>query len=284
MLPTLETSIVDAKRPIAAFVRTDRHWRFDWHHHAQVEIVQIRAGTGTRLVGDDTGTFAPGQTVILGQWLPHAWASPAGESAEREAIVVQLTHDAIDQLSQLAGGGLDGLVKSARRGVLFERTSAVIDAALDEIVAAETTLTRLAPMARLLATLQERLASGTPRASDRFATSARPPSPDPRIRRIVARLEAAGPDAFDGQSAAATCGLSHEAFCRAFKRATGTTFVAWQQQMRVRSAMRLLRETDKAVTAVASASGFDNLSHFNRLFKRYTGRTPRQYRGEPSSA
>lgn len=48
--------------------------------------------------------------------------------------------------------------------------------------------------------------------------------------------------------------------------------------LRVRRAMRELAETQKPIADIAIDAGFADQSHLNRVFKRHTGRTPRQYR------
>lgn len=65
-----------------------------------------------------------------------------------------------------------------------------------------------------------------------------------------------------------------------FKRATGRTLIQYLTEVRVREAKRLLRTTDKEIIAVCFEVGYDNLSHFYRVFRRFTGLTPKKYRQE----
>lgn len=63
-----------------------------------------------------------------------------------------------------------------------------------------------------------------------------------------------------------------------FKRTFGTTIVTFITRHRVAHAQRLLLTTDDQIIKIASDSGFDSLSRFNRAFKQFTGVTPREYR------
>ncbi len=72
--------------------------------------------------------------------------------------------------------------------------------------------------------------------------------------------------------------LSRTAFLTAFKSHTGSTFVQFQQKARIRKAMELLGKQRQTIADAALASGFQNLGHFHKIFKRQCGMTPRQFR------
>jgi AraC-like DNA-binding protein len=63
-----------------------------------------------------------------------------------------------------------------------------------------------------------------------------------------------------------------------FKQATGMTFVRYVAQTRYEKAARLLREADLRVSEIAFAAGFQSLSQFNRVFKKFSGKSPTEYR------
>ncbi len=67
--------------------------------------------------------------------------------------------------------------------------------------------------------------------------------------------------------------LSHQ-----FKEFSGYTVLEYLQNRRIREAMKLLRETTLQVSEIYRRCGFLSGSYFSRLFKRYTGVTPRDYR------
>ena len=74
--------------------------------------------------------------------------------------------------------------------------------------------------------------------------------------------------------------MSKEAFCRYFKKVTGKTFTKMVNEYRIVHATKLLSESDKSITDVCFDCGFNNFSHFNKLFKEFTGKTALQYRKE----
>jgi len=75
--------------------------------------------------------------------------------------------------------------------------------------------------------------------------------------------------------AACPCHPSH--LCKSFQRYYGETPTDFINRLRLRQAVRLLKQPDAKVAAVAAELGFDSLSHFHRLFKRHYGLTPAAY-------
>lgn len=63
-----------------------------------------------------------------------------------------------------------------------------------------------------------------------------------------------------------------------FKQVTGTTFKEHLNRVRVEEAERLLANTDYPIIEIAIACGYSDQSYFTKVFKKYTGLTPRQYR------
>ena len=70
------------------------------------------------------------------------------------------------------------------------------------------------------------------------------------------------------------------AFCRYFKKATGKTFTKLVNEYRVVHATKLLSESQMSITDVCFECGFNNFSHFNKLFKEITGKNASKYRSE----
>ena len=67
-------------------------------------------------------------------------------------------------------------------------------------------------------------------------------------------------------------------FCRCFKAATGLTPFSYLTRYRLSKAQYALRSTDLPVTGVALDCGFNDVSHFIRLFRESCGMTPLQFR------
>ena len=96
------------------------------------------------------------------------------------------------------------------------------------------------------------------------------------VRRAVAFLEAHYADPVPLERLAEVAGVSRFHLVRAFKRQVGLPPHAYQTQLRVAHAMRMLR-SGWSISRAAFATGFAAQSHLHRHFKRVLGITPGQY-------
>lgn len=80
------------------------------------------------------------------------------------------------------------------------------------------------------------------------------------------------------QKAAAIVNLSPTYFCKAFKRATGRSFVEYLNLYRINVAAEMLRTSELPVTEIASKIGFCNINYFDKVFKQYKNVTPSRYK------
>lgn len=65
---------------------------------------------------------------------------------------------------------------------------------------------------------------------------------------------------------------------RIFKKCTGYTITEFTNIQRIQQAQRLLEDSKMTVAQVASHTGYENVTYFNRVFKKYVETSPLQYR------
>ena len=82
----------------------------------------------------------------------------------------------------------------------------------------------------------------------------------------------------DHEEMARNAGMSASAFSRYFKRFTGRTVSDFVNEVRIGDTHRMLIETDRTISEVAFASGYESLSNFNRRFREISGISPREFR------
>lgn len=81
---------------------------------------------------------------------------------------------------------------------------------------------------------------------------------------------------------AGAANISKNTALRYFQENIGISPVEYLMQYRLNNACKMLRETSEKITYIARCAGYDNVSYFNRIFKKYVGKTPSQYRAERS--
>lgn len=72
--------------------------------------------------------------------------------------------------------------------------------------------------------------------------------------------------------------LNPSYFSTMFRQSTGSSFKEYLNMVRVEESKRLLANTDYSLIDIAVATGFQDQSYFSKVFKKYTGITPGQYR------
>lgn len=66
-------------------------------------------------------------------------------------------------------------------------------------------------------------------------------------------------------------------FCRLFKEVTGKTPKEYINDIRIKKACGLLKNTDMTITEIAGCCGFNDMNYFSRCFKQYIGVAPTKY-------
>lgn len=79
-------------------------------------------------------------------------------------------------------------------------------------------------------------------------------------------------------SVADTIGFSSCYFSRVFKQTTQRNFVEYLTLQRLKRAQSLLADSDSPITSIAMESGFKSISTFNRVFQKYKGCSPSEFK------
>lgn len=80
------------------------------------------------------------------------------------------------------------------------------------------------------------------------------------------------------EEAATFLKLNPSYFSRIFKQETGETFIEYVTRVKMEQAKEKLDHSDETVEQIAESLGYDNTSYFIKLFKTYSGYSPKDYR------
>ena len=264
------------------FYRVKSEFDFPLHSHEEFELNFIQNGKGTkRVIGDHIDEIDNTELVLVGPNLQHGWFTHKCKSKEIKEITIQFHRDLFDEkfLQRIQRGFIRKMFERSLRGILFskETTQAIMPRlfgitqkhGFDSVVELMSILHDLST-SRNIRTLSDSSFNKT----ETFSYNSR------RIENIMKFLNNNFNKNVSLGEAAKIAAMSEVAFSRFFKMRTGKTFVDTLTEIRLGHASRMLIETTHGITEVAYKCGFNNISNFNRIFKKKKDCTPKEFRQE----
>ena len=253
-----------------------------WHYHNNYEISFITEGSGKRIVADSMEEFQPGDLVFIGGNIPHVWIAEKeqGVISERtlEMVFLQFTSEVVSP--QLLS--LPEFKYIAKAMAQSERGIQIVGQTLNEVSEIMLQLPYLKSFDRMLHFLKlmdiiGRSETNIPLASKeylrvRFTTG------NKRIAAIHEYLMIHYREEVDLKRLAALVNMAEGSLCRFFRMNMGMTVFEYLNQLKVEFACKLLMDPDLSILEVCLDSGFNNLSHFNKQFRKINGLPPSEYR------
>ncbi|HAQ21706.1 MAG TPA: AraC family transcriptional regulator [Prolixibacteraceae bacterium] len=253
-----------------------------WHYHNNFEISFITEGSGKRIVADSIEEFQPGDLVFLGRNLPHVWLveketlTPSQRTLEM--VFLQFTTEIFGQ--QLLS--LPEFKYVSKALTLSERGIQVVGQTLNEVSELMLQMPYLKGFDRMLHFFKimdiiGRSDSNIQLASMDFMKSLFKTG-SKRLTAIHEYLMNNYREEVDLKKLAALVNMAEGSLCRYFKANMGMTVFEYLNQIKTDFACKLLMNNDMSIIEVCFDSGFNNLSHFNKQFKKSAGVPPSEYR------
>ncbi|MCE7067542.1 AraC family transcriptional regulator [Dyadobacter sp. CY326] len=257
--------------------------KFDvpYHFHPEFELTLILKGKGKRYVGKQMADFDCGDLVLLGSDLPHSWKSEdiSKPGVHAKSIVAQFDKCflGMEFFERPELVNIRNLLKMSAHGIHFVGETAKEVSGKMSVLAREENSFR--KMLLLLDILEDLAASKEFMLLDQDGVVAT------QINSNKDRINAALGYIVDNfrndivlNEVAAVVNMSPNAFCKYFKRVTNKTFLDTVIDYRINFAVQQLLSTDRPVSEISFDSGFGDVSHFYKLFKRRMKMSPLSYR------
>lgn len=246
-----------------------------WHYHPAVELTYFAKGKGTRLVADHVGSFEAGDLVLIGSNVPHYWHTRGASSGYAIQWDFSLDHG-IWSFGEAAP--LRHLLDYARRGIHVRGATADATRRRMEELANRAGLERLSGFLDILGGLVAApRADLVPLSAHAFSLSGSIETQE-AIRRAVSYILASYRESVNLTDLLRLTGMSRATFARQFLLNVGKSFSSFRNQVRLQAVCQALRDTNEPVGTIALNHGFNQLSFFNRLFRREFGISPSEYR------
>lgn len=259
--------------------RDKEQFEYPMHIHPELEINFIENGDGAlRVVGDSAEVLRKYDLVTVGPRLGHVWYQHECRSDDIHEITLQFMPEMLGntllQKSQMQS--IARLMDRARRGIAFGQEAILRNYdALHALAETQPGFYRLLKFLELLYLLS-REQDYRLLASPSFADVEQNPD-NMRIVKVHEYVKEHFAEEIRLETAAALCFMSPSAFSRYFKLHTGRTFSEYIIETRLGIASRLLVDTTRPIQEICYECGFNNISNFNRTFKRKRGFTPGEF-------
>lgn len=243
------------------------------HTHDTLSIGAVDGGHSNYACGDDHARLGPGSLVLIPAQRVHS-CNPDMDGEWS----YQMLHLDVGWASAVLqeSGIVDAQAVLARSSINQNRAAYLHYCALNQLLFSNVDCAE--KEAALILFVSERSWLGAPRDM--------PPVPRiaaDRLAHITGFLRDAYGERLPIEQLAQMAGMSRYAFIRAFRGATGMSPHAYQLDLRINAARRLLRR-GRALTAIAHELGFADQAHFQRAFKERVAMTPGAYRRAAASS
>lgn len=277
-----EVSPLSDKDCFIVMERLKSTFNFPIHVHPECEINFIEHAKGAqRIVGDSVETISDEDLVLItNPRLEHAWMNHECKSQNIHEITLQFHASSIpdDLLEKNQFKSIKVLMERAQKGIVFGTEAIAKVRPLLRTITCETD--GFYSVLKLLMVLHELSLSEDirPLASHSFISQDKPKNEDLRISKVVEYLNRNYQYQVRLSDVAALVNMSEPSFCRFIKQRTSKSFVDFLTDIRLGFAIRLLIDSSQSIAEIGYACGFNNLSNFNRIFKKRKGMPPTEFR------
>ncbi|GAA3955042.1 helix-turn-helix domain-containing protein [Chitinophaga oryziterrae] len=262
------------------FAREKTVFDFPLHYHEEFELNFIQHATGAkRIVGDHMEEIGDLELALVGPNLQHGWFNNKHQGGIMKEITIQFHRDLFDDkfLQRNQMSFIRSMLERSLRGILFsqETIMAVMPRLIllpqkqgfDSVLELMSILHDLS-ISRNMRTLSD----ASFRNTETLSYNSR------RIEKIMKYLNDNFDKSVNLSEAAKIAAMTDVSFSRFFKLKIGKTFVDTLIEIRLGHASRMLIETTHSINEIAYKCGFNNISNFNRIFKKKKDCTPKEFR------
>ena len=248
-----------------------------WHFHPELELVYVKGGNGKRHIGNHLSYFKDGDLIFIGSNLPHYGFTNRLSGNDSETII-QMKADFLgkDFLNLPEMRDIALLFERAKYGIVFK---GIAKYEIGEKIEKLPQLDTFDRLPALLSILHKMATSEDYEVLNALEYSFEVKLEDnerPEIIYNYVRKNFLEPISLE--MIASEVNMTVPAFCRYFKKMSGKTFTKFVNEYRVVHACKLLSEEKISITEVCFQSGFNNFSHFTKVFKEKAGISPSAYR------
>ncbi len=256
---------------------------FPLHYHDELELNFILNAKGAkRVVGDHMQEIDDIELVLVGSNLPHVWLTNKCKCKEIKEITIQFHKDLLDEkfLKRNQLSFIRSMLEKSARGILFSKetieqiTPRLIQ--LNQKQGFDSVLELISILHDLSTSRNMHFLSDASFNNTELSYNSR------RIDKVFEYMHQNFDKPISLLDVSKLANMTEVSFSRFFKRRTGITFIDSLMEVRLGHASRLLIDTTQSIAEIAYNCGFNNISNFNRIFKKKKDCTPKKFREDYS--
>ncbi len=261
--------------------RRKKEFTYPIHNHEVFELNFVEHASGVRrIVGDSNEVIGDYDLVLItSPDLEHVWEQNTCTSDDIREITIQFYLDMSDDgfLSRNPFYSVRKMLKEARKGLSFPLSAIMrVYQQLDTLSSVKDGFYACTQFMTILYELS-RCEGARTLATSSYA-KVEVESDSRRVLKVKNYIAKNYMDEIRLNTLADIAGMSPSAFSRFFKLHTGRNLSEYIIEMRLGYASRMLVDTAKSIAEISFQSGFNNLSNFNRIFKKKKGCSPSEFR------
>jgi len=261
------------------FSRVKQKFDFPLHYHEEYELNLILNAKGAkRVVGGHIEVIDDLELVLVGPNVYHAWFTHQCQSKSITEVTIQFHKDLFDDklLRRNQLSFVKNMMERSQRGILFspETVTALKDRiiSLNKKSGFDSVLELLSILHDLSISRNMKTLSDSSFSNEQFHYNSR------RIEKVFEYMNSHYNMQITLAEVAKIANMPEASFSRFIKKRTGKTFIDSLNEIRLGHASRMLIDTTNTVSEIAYKCGFNNISNFNRIFKRKKFCIPKDFR------
>lgn len=278
-----EVSPLSDKDSFILIERQKSNFNFPIHIHPECELNYIENAKGAqRIVGDSIEEIDEEELVLItNPKLEHAWMDHNNKPQSIHEITIQFHADLLTEvfLNKNQMFSIRQLFRHAEKGVVFSREAIAKVRPLLKTLTCEND--SFYSLIKLLVILHELSIDKGLRelSTGRFANNTlRKDSGNLKLNKVIDYINQHFSEVIRLADVAAMVNMSEASFCRFMKQHTSKSFIDFLTDVRLGAAARALIDSTDSIAEIGYDCGFNNLSNFNRIFKKKKGVTPSEFR------
>lgn len=261
--------------------RRKKEFTYPIHNHEVFELNFVEHAPGVRrIVGDSNEIIDEFDLVLItSPDLEHVWEQNTCTSEDIREVTVQFYFDLSEDsfLSHNPFNSMRKMMLEARKGLSFPLEAIMrVYHLIDTLSSVKDGFYAVTQFMTILYELSKCDGARTLATSSYAKVEAG--SDSRRILKVKNYISQNYMDEIRLSTMAGIAGMSPSAFSRFFKLHTGRNLSEYIIDLRLGYASRMLVDTSKSIAEISYACGFNNLSNFNRIFKKKKNCSPSEFR------